>query len=68
LECAGLLTLCFAATSLTKLQQAAALQIQQAYNATNTARDKKWREIRIRVTTRPEAAVRTREGYYATDP
>jgi Ca-activated chloride channel homolog len=41
---------------------------QLAYNSTNTARDKRWREIRVRMKTHPEAAVRTRKGYYATEP
>lgn len=38
-----------------------------AYNPTNTNRDGKWRKISIRVKNRPEATVRTRKGYYATE-
>ncbi len=41
------------------------VQYQLGYNSTNRARDGRWREIRVRIEGRPEAAVRTRKGYYA---
>jgi len=44
-----------------------AARYQIAYNPTNTARDGKWRRIRVQVKGHPEAAVRTRKGYYATE-
>ena len=40
---------------------------QLAYNPTNSARDGKWRQIRVQLRDRPGAAVRTRRGYYATE-
>lgn len=41
------------------------IQYQLGYNPTNHARDGRWREIRVKVKGHPEAAVRTRKGYYA---
>lgn len=41
------------------------VQYQLGYNSTNTARDGKWRDIRVKVGNKPEAVVRTRRGYYA---
>jgi Ca-activated chloride channel family protein len=41
------------------------VQYQLGYNSTNRARDSSWRQIRVIVPSHPEAAVRTRKGYYA---
>ncbi len=41
------------------------VQYQLGYNSTNRAHDGKWREIRVEVENHPDAAVRTRKGYYA---
>ncbi|HYK88716.1 MAG TPA: VWA domain-containing protein [Acidobacteriota bacterium] len=41
------------------------IQYQLGYNSTNRAHDGKWREIRVEVENHPDAAVRTRKGYYA---
>ena len=41
------------------------IQYQIGYNPTNSARDGRWREIRVRIKDHPEASVRSRRGYYA---
>ncbi len=41
------------------------IQYQLGYNSTNRAHDGRWREIRVTVSNRPDAVVRTRKGYYA---
>ncbi len=41
------------------------IQYLIGYNPTNTARDGRWREIRVKIKGHPEAAARTRKGYYA---
>jgi VWFA-related protein len=44
------------------------IQYRLGYSSTNKAQDGKWREIQVRVENYPNAAVRTRRGYYATRP
>ncbi len=41
------------------------IQYLLGYNPANTARDGRWREIRVKIRNHPEAVVRTRKGYYA---
>ncbi len=41
------------------------IQYLLGYNPSNTARDGRWREIRVKIRNHPEAVVRTRKGYYA---
>ncbi len=41
------------------------IQYQLGYNPSNRAQDGRWREIRVQIKSHPEAAVRTRKGYYA---
>jgi len=41
------------------------IQYQLGYNPMNSARDGRWREIRVKIRSHPEAVVRTRKGYYA---
>jgi Ca-activated chloride channel family protein len=45
-----------------------AARYQLAYNPTNSARDGKWRKIRVEVKNHPGSVVRMRKGYYATEP
>jgi len=41
------------------------IQYGLAYNSSNTAQDRRWREIKVRVRSQPDAVARTRRGYYA---
>jgi VWFA-related protein len=41
------------------------IQYRLGYIPANSARDDRWREIRVKIKNRPEAVVRTRKGYYA---
>jgi VWFA-related protein len=44
------------------------IQYRLGYSSTNKAQDGAWREIRVRLKNHPNAAVRTRRGYYAKPP
>jgi VWFA-related protein len=41
------------------------IQYQLGYNSSNRTHDGRWRQIKVRITSRPDAVVRTRKGYYA---
>jgi VWFA-related protein len=41
------------------------IQYQLGYNSSNQNNDGKWRKIRVKIANYPDAAVRTRQGYYA---